>query len=52
MHSLYILLFKLVIIYVIEFLIKPQLIYVIHIIMMIFLLNLLDFVYYMLHQND
>ena len=52
MHPLYILLLTLFIIYVIEFLSKTQLIYLINIIIMIFFLNLLDIVYYLLHCTD
>ena len=49
MHRLYILVLTLFIIYVIEFLIKTPLIYLINIIMMIFCLNILDTVYYLFY---
>ena len=49
MHALFILLLTLILIYLIEFLIKTPLIYLINIIIIIFFLNCLDFAYYMLH---
>ena len=52
MHPLFILLLTLFIIYMIEYLIKTPLIYLMNIIMMICFLNCLDFVYYLLHYND
>ena len=49
MHALFILLLTLFLIYLIEFLIKTPLFYLINIIIIIFFLNCLDFAYYMLH---
>ena len=49
MHKLFILLLTLFLIYLIEFLIKSPLIYLINIVIIIFFLNFLDFAYYMLH---
>ena len=49
MHPLYILLLTLFIIYVIKFLIKTPLIYLLNNIIIIIFLNCLDFVYYLLH---
>ena len=49
MHEVFILLLKLFLIYLFEFLIKTPLIHLIKIIIIIFVLNLLDFAYYMLH---
>ena len=49
MHPLFILLLILFIIYLIKFLIKTPLIYLINIIIIIFSLNLLDFAYYLSH---
>ena len=49
MHELFILLLTLFFIYLIDFLIKTPLIYLINIIIIIFFLNVLDFAYYMLH---
>ena len=49
MQALFILLLTLFLIYLIEFLIKTPLIYLINIIIIIFFLNCLDFAYYMLH---
>ena len=52
MHKLFILLLTLFLIYLIEFLIKSPLIYLINIIIIICFLNFLDFAYYMFHKND
>ena len=49
MHKLLILLLTVFLIYLIEFLIKTPLMYLINIIIIIFFLNFLDFAYYMLH---
>ena len=49
MHELFILLLTLFLIYLIKFLIKTPLIYLINIVIIIFFLNVLDFAYYMLH---
>ena len=49
MHQLFILLLTLFFIYLIDFVIKTPLIYLININIIIFFLNVLDFAYYMLH---
>ena len=49
MHELFSLLLTLYLIYLIEFLIKTPIIYLINIVIIIFFLNFLDFAYYMLH---
>ena len=49
MHELFILLLTLFLIYLIDFLIKTPIIYLINLIIIIFFLNVLDFAYYMLH---
>ena len=49
MHELFILLLTLFLIYLIEFLIKTPLIYLINIVIIILFINFLDFAYYNLH---
>ena len=52
MHPIFIHLLKLILIYLIYFLIKTPLIYSIYIINIIILLISLDFAHYMLHENN